>query len=286
MKLSFLALLPLLGVLGSAPAARGASGMAAEQGGFLSRNMAPEYEAAARALRDAPPQQYDFAKSNLGDVLRFLATDAKISFISLPDSAPEANMIITFSIYGSPFQVLETLCKANALSLIPENGMWYIRPADDRELIGRGYAIRNNAGERVTKETTSAGSSNSTQQGSIQSAAVDLQGAQDTFKVARSELINDIRAILDLPLEKVNVDGSITTTQTAAAPTAGGGGLGGASGGAESNSNDMSAGHRPKVLWMSDANTLYVVATRLQHMWVEGFLAAAKEVVQAGQSKS
>ncbi len=278
MKLSFLAFIPLLGVLGLAPAASAASGLAAEQGGFLSRNMAPEYEQAARALRDAPPQQYDFAKSNLGDVLRFLATDAKISFISLPDSAPEANMIITFSIYGSPFQVLETLCKANALSLIPENGMWYIRPADDRELIGRAYAVKNNAEELVTKQSVSAGSSNSTQQGSIQSAAVDLQGAQDTFKVARSELINQIRAILDLPLEKVNADGSISTTQTAAMPM-GGAGLGGAAGAAgaaaESNSNDMSTGHRPKVLWMSDANTLYVVATRLQHMWVEGFLAVA-----------
>jgi type II secretory pathway component GspD/PulD (secretin) len=32
---------------------------------------------------------------------------------------------------------------------------------------------------------------------------------------------------------------------------------------------------KPKIIWKSDSNTLYVVATRLQHMWVEGYLAAA-----------
>ncbi|MDB6073493.1 MAG: hypothetical protein JWO89_1133, partial [Verrucomicrobiaceae bacterium] len=40
-------------------------------------------------------------------------------------------------------------------------------------------------------------------------------------------------------------------------------------------SNDMSSAHQPKVIWKSDSNTLYVVATRLQHLWVTGYLAAA-----------
>ncbi|MEZ5388178.1 MAG: hypothetical protein R3F13_21945, partial [Prosthecobacter sp.] len=41
------------------------------------------------------------------------------------------------------------------------------------------------------------------------------------------------------------------------------------------NSNELSAVRKPKVIWKSDSNTLYIVATRLQHMWVEGYLAAA-----------
>lgn len=41
------------------------------------------------------------------------------------------------------------------------------------------------------------------------------------------------------------------------------------------NSNELSSVRKPKVIWKSDSNTLYIVATRLQHMWVEGFLAAA-----------
>ena len=280
MKLSLFFLLPIAAAVGFVPCARGEYDPLDQSG--LIRRMPAEYEAAARALRDAPPQQYDFAKSNLGDVLRFLATDAKISFISLPDSAAESNQVITFSIYGSPFQVLETLCKANALSLIPENGMWYIRPADDRELIGHSYLVKHNAMERVEKTQMTADSSGGGSssggsgggQGSILSASVDLQGVQDTFKVKRSELIADIRSILDLPAERLDSNGNAVQSNS---PIGAGalGGLAGAAATEASNSNNMSATHQPKVIWKSDSNTLYVVATRLQHMWVSGYLEAA-----------
>ena len=59
----------------------------------------------------------------LSDVLRFLATDAGISFFSLPDDSADGSRLITFSIKSSPFQVLETLCRANGLAIIPDNGM-------------------------------------------------------------------------------------------------------------------------------------------------------------------
>ena len=284
MKISLFFLLSMIAAAGQCSAALGELEQD-DQTALYNRHMTPEYEAAARALRDAPPQQYDFAKSNLGDVLRFLATDAKISFISLPDSASEASQSITFSIYGSPFQVLETLCKANALSLIPDNGMWYIRPSDDRELIPRAYLIKHNAMERVEKTTTAGGAgggsggggggggSGGTSEGSILSASVDLQGVTDTFKVKRSELIADIRSILDLPPERIDANGNVMLQTAGAAggstnplglndPTAG-------------TSSQMSQGHQPKVIWKSDANMLYVVATRLQHMWVSGYLTAA-----------
>lgn len=242
------------------------------------RQLPPRYEAKAQELRNAPSQQYDFSKSNLADVLRFLATDAKLSFISLPEESPEASRVITFSINSSPFSVLETLCKANGLALIPEeNGMWYIRPSDDRELEGRSYSIRYNSMERVENvtETSSGGAgggAGGASSGTIQSASVDLQGAKETFKVKRSELINAIRSILDLPLEKENGDSS------QAMGMGGMGGMGGANTQQMSsmvNSNQLSQIHQPKVIWMSDSNTLYVVATRLQHLWVEGYLAAA-----------
>jgi type II secretory pathway component GspD/PulD (secretin) len=46
------------------------------------------------------------------------------------------------------------------------------------------------------------------------------------------------------------------------------------------NSNTLSATRKPKVIWQSDSNTLYIVATRLQHMWVEGYLATADQPQQ------
>lgn len=232
--------------------------------------MSAENEMEASRLRSAAPQQYDFSKAMLSDVLRFLATDAGISFFSLPDDSTDGARLITFSIKASPFQVLETLCKANGLAIIPDNGIWYIRPADDRELIGKEYHIKNNAVELVER-VASGTSSSSTRSGNMSGAAVgmDLQGTSQTFSVKRSEIINDIRTLLGLPPEEM--DGS-------QAPTALGG-IGGAgtdeNAARAMNSNEMSSVRKPKVIWKSDSNTLYIVATRLQHLWVEGYISAA-----------
>lgn len=236
--------------------------------------MSPENEMEASRLRSAPPQQYDFSKAMLSDVLRFLATDAGISFFSLPDDSTDGSRLITFSIRSSPFQVLETLCKANGLAIIPDNGIWYIRPADDRELIGKSYEIKNNAVElveRVNSGTTSTSTRSSNGGGGVSGAAVgmDLQGTSQTFSVKRSEVINDIRTLLGLPPEEM--DGAQLT------PGMPGMGATGTDENAARamNSNEMSSVRKPKVIWKSDSNTLYIVATRLQHLWVEGYIAAA-----------
>lgn len=239
--------------------------------------LSPEYEAEAGRLRVAAPQQYDFSKAMLSDVLRFLATDAGISFFSLPDDSAEGARLITFSIKASPFQVLETLCKANGLAIIPDNGIWYIRPADDRELIGKSYEIKNNAVEIVERVTSSG--TTTMRSGAISSAAagMDLQGTSQAFEVKRSEVVNDIRALLGLGPESTE-GGDGGGGIPGIAPGAGGAGMGGGGGLDEAramNSNELSSVRKPKVIWKSDSNTLYIVATRLQHMWVEGFLAAA-----------
>src|SRR3954467_964752 len=122
----------------------------------------PNYEEEAAKLRAMPPRPYEFSKAMLGDVIRFMATDAGISFFSLPDGSPEGDKLITFTLNASPFQALETLCKANQLALVYDGGIWYVRPADDKELIGKAYEVRHNAMEKVTKVNaggTSSGSS-------------------------------------------------------------------------------------------------------------------------------
>jgi hypothetical protein len=90
-------------------------------------------EEQAAALRAAKAQQYDFAKAKLGDVLRYLANHAGINCIHLPDDHPTAEKLVSFSINGSPFAVLEKLCKAHGLTLEPDEGVWHIRPLDDEE---------------------------------------------------------------------------------------------------------------------------------------------------------
>lgn len=254
----------------------------------LMRLNSPQYETEAAKLRAIPPRPYEFSKAMLGDVIRFLATDAGMSFFSLPDGSPEADRLITFTLNASPFQALETLCKANGLALVPDGGIWYVRSADDKELIGKAYMVKHNSMEKVSKVSAGGGSAISMPQssssggsdggsgaGGVTSGGVDLQGARETFRTERSELINDIRAILDLGPENpsngggglVALAGAGFAEPTAAAP------VGPAANGVPL---DIYGNVRkPKVLWKSDSNMLYVVATRLQHMWVEGYLAAA-----------
>ena len=233
-----------------------------------------EYENMAASLRQATPEQYDFNDALVGDVIRFLATDSGIQFMSLPQDSPEASKLTTFSIRAAPFAVLEAVCRNNGLNVIYENGIFTFRSADDRELIGKSYIIKNNSGERVEKIITdSSGGGGSGGGGSGAGGAggggqpsLSLQGIQETFELKPSEIIRDIRDLLGLPPEETGGGGD-------AAP------LPGAAGGGDVakmlNSNELSSFRKPKVIWKSDSNTLYVVATRLQHMWVEGYLDAA-----------
>ncbi|WP_395743636.1 M56 family metallopeptidase [Prosthecobacter sp.] len=102
---------------------------------------AVEAELKAAELRKARPQQYDFNKAILGDVVRFLATDARIDFIALPDDNPIGQRLTTFSLRGSPFEVLETICRANSLMLVLDHERWLIRPSDDADLIEKHYSL-------------------------------------------------------------------------------------------------------------------------------------------------
>lgn len=82
------------------------------------------YEMSASDLRSAPPRQYNFSKAVMSDVMRLMAEDAGISFFGLPDEGEGNERMVTFTINAAPFTALETLAKANGVSLIHENGIW------------------------------------------------------------------------------------------------------------------------------------------------------------------
>lgn len=92
-----------------------------------------EAEAKAKELRRAKPRQYDFVKAVLGDVVRYLATDAGIRFISLSDDQPVSRKAITFSLRSSPFETLEMICRAHGLVLHLDQDVWHIRLASENE---------------------------------------------------------------------------------------------------------------------------------------------------------
>ncbi len=238
-----------------------------------------EYEMAARELRSAPARQYNFSKAVMSDVMRLMAEDAGISFFGLPDEGPGSDRMVTFTINASPFTALETLAKANGVSLIYENGIWYLRPANDKELIGRIYEINYNAQELVRKNTQGGGQESSTSSGTGSGigAGINLQGAPDFFVTEPSRLLEDIKGILDIPTTGANANiaptASVDTVsqfslaglpnQPALVTTSG------------SPSDGDGSAPDAKVIWNSDSNTLYVVATRQQHQWIEAYLASA-----------
>ena len=108
---------------------------------MLSEEAISNTEAQTANLRAARPQRYDFSKAILGDVLRYLATDAGLKFISLPEDHPASKRPVTFSLKDSPFAVLETISKANGLVLVLDKGVWHVRPSDDMDLVNRTYPL-------------------------------------------------------------------------------------------------------------------------------------------------
>lgn len=243
----------------------------------------PAQEAAAAPLRNLAPREFRFTDAKLNDVLQLLADEAGISFFSLPADSEEGERIVTFTIHASPFLSLETLAKANGIALIYENGVWYLRPEKDTHLIGRVYQIKYNSREKITSQASGGNlgqiSTGSSGNSSTTTSGVDLQGTTQSFEIEDSRLLEDIRELLDIDVRAVPVLVSSTSVDAINA------GLGSASGlaipanpavamqpAAETDKEDQPKG---KVIWNSDANTLYVVATRQQHQWIEGYLAAA-----------
>ncbi|NNE92687.1 MAG: type II and III secretion system protein [Verrucomicrobiales bacterium] len=260
----------------------------AQVGTQLAVPNSPAYENAANRLRSAPPRQYNFSKAVLGDIMRLMAEDAGISFFGLPEGATGADRIVTFSITASPFTALETLSKANGISLIFENDIWYLRPADDTELVGRIYEINYNSQELVRKNDQGGGSLGGSSGGSssggsgASSIGLSLQGSPDFFVTEPSRLLDDIRGILDLQTRGT----SATFAPTASVDNVNQFALSGLQGqpdvvvrtpNGEVAGGGEGADSQAKVIWNSDSNSLYVVATRQQHQWIEGYLAAADQ---------
>lgn len=133
-----------------------------------------EAEAKAKELRRAKPQQYDFVKAVLGDVIRYLATDAGIRFISLPDDEPVSRKAITFSLRSSPFETLEMICRAHGLALHLDQDVWHIRVASGME---PGSPLKESEPSKTKSESAAPKSPIQAKLGSIIFPKVQFSGA-------------------------------------------------------------------------------------------------------------
>lgn len=233
----------------------------------------------AKTLREQPAQEYEFNRASLRDVLRFLASDAGISYISVPEVGSTEEKSVTFSLRASPFRALEIIAKANGVALFYEDDIWYLRPYNDKELISRIYKLKYNTQEEVKSESAGASAPQSQSGGiggtgttgaSSPDLGLSLQGVTDVFRTDSKQMIEDIRSLLGIPTSgfsgkaagEVTVDSATGLAQSAPGVPVGP---------SAENATGGEAGG-PQAIWNSDSNTLYVVATRQQQQWVEGYL--------------
>ena len=292
----------------------------------------------AAQLRSMPPERFTFDRALLRDVLRFLAEAAGIPFVSIPESSPQAQQLVTFRMTASPFAALESVVRQYRISMKFDEGVWFLAPNDitdemvrarreqlqriqdskkEHELVGVMYQLRHDAADRIDfraelmREAGSAAASTLPQ--GLTSPNLPLQYSQKVFAHRIPRIVNDVRAILGLPpllvdektgqvtevgqderaagaivdydrLSKtargelegkeltttvVTSGGAVVQQPDAVAPAEGGRGL--------SQPNTLSPVYvppeKPQVIYNSDQNFLWVVATRRQHKWVAEYLS-------------
>jgi len=230
----------------------------------------------AKSLREQPARDFEFNRASLRDVLRFLASDAGISYISVPEAGAAEERLVTFSLRASPFRALEIIAKANGVALFYEDDIWFLRPYNDKELIARTYKLKYNTQEEVRSDSAAASApqaqtgsigGSGTSAGSAPDLGLSLQGVTDVFKTDPKQLVDDIKALLGIPTTGTSATnaGEVTVDATTGLPISSAPGSGGPN-------NVVGETNGPQAIWNSDSNTLYVVATRQQQQWVEGYL--------------
>lgn len=246
-------------------------------------------EQIAAQLRIAPPKLFSFDRASLRDVLRFLAEEAGIPFVSMLERAPQGeqtggsleNALVTFTMRAAPFVVLESIARANDISLAYEDGIWLIRPINERELIGRTYRLKYTPQERVTYDAAAnAGTSaidTALSGGGVGASIPNLarQQAQSIFKVEEPALVKEIKNMLRI--QTYGTSGKVASGEASVQnfpPLPGAGGISPAWAQREGSGPEVT---EPTVTFNSDTNSIFIVATRQQHEWVEGFLAAADQ---------
>jgi len=254
------------------------------------------YEAAAVALRQAPEKNYDFNRASVRDVLRFLADDAEIDFVALPEDGDQDTKLITFSLNKSPFSALETISRMNGVALVFEDNVWHMRPFNDTALIARSYRVRFNTAELKGggKSGSSSSSLGASAAGSFGSSGgglggtsgggagnpaasgiggLGLGGSAGVFSTSADKLVEAIKGIVGIRTSGMNafIAPGINTVGNFG-PLQTGTGTNTPSAARVITANASSTAGSGQVLWNSDTNSLFVVATRQQHQLVEKYL--------------
>ena len=259
----------------------------------------------ALQLRSMPPQNFTFDRSSLRDVLRLLAEEAGIPYVGIPEHSPKAQRLVTFKMTASPFAALESVARQNDIKLRYEDGVWFmgigdanlerIKKAEEtNELIGVVYQLRYDPVDQVDFRSgaggggqTVGGTTSTGQAVSATTPQLPLQNSQRVFEAKAPRIVNEIRVMLGMKPIQYNSDGTVSDPDAAAGTEAQSAlippfdGERGSVQGKDAAAPDAASTlfpvyvppQKPQVIYNSDTNILWVVATRKQHKWVADYLS-------------
>lgn len=254
----------------------------------------------ASRLRSMPPESFTFDRSSLRDVLRLLAEEAGIPYIGIPEHSPKAQRLVTFRMTASPFAALEAVCRQNDIKLSYQDGVWFMGVGDanlerarkaeqENELIGVVYQLKYDPVDVVDFKGGGGGGGGAGGAAGASSATtpqLPLQYSQRVFEAKAPRIVNEIRVMLGMKPLDYGEAGQVTDPETTAGTegqsagippfdgeVASAGGEGGAAAANQSLFPVYIPPQKPQVIYNSDTNILWVVATRKQHKWVADYLS-------------
>lgn len=212
-------------------------------------------------------------KAPLADVMMLLADTCQMSYVGLEKGVGE-NVQISVNISKNPYEIMKLLCERYNVALDYERGIWRFALYNDNELIARVYHLRYNNLEEVSSSGggggSSGGSSSSSSSGGSTASSNVGGSASASFSVKKDIIVKDIETFMGftskdpsiLTAEDYDVN-DVTQVLTRGIqrvlPTMG---------------EDAAASDaKGKVLYNSDNRTLYVLATRAQHQWIEKYIS-------------
>lgn len=291
----------------------------------------------AARLLSMPPERFTFDRALLRDVLRFLGEACGIPYVGVPENSPQAMQLVTFTMEASPFAALQSVAQQYQIGIKYEKGVWFMELPDTiserhmrlkrvqesqekNKLVAVLYQLRYDSPDRVDfraelmRERT--GTTTDELATTPGTANLPLQTSQKVFAHKIPRLVNDIRAMLGIPLLRVNertgeigeaagdenAAGAIIDLDRKAAMaraelegkelsqlimTPGGAVQQTGDAALQKDTSARPTGgleqpdtltplyvppERPQVIYNSDQNTLWVVATRQQQEWVAQYL--------------
>ena len=254
-------------------------------------NASPEYEKVREKLISAPALELNFDKANLRDVLRMLATKSGIHFMSMPMQKDLDKQLVTINMNMAPFAALESLANENGIAMVYDRGVWHLRPFKDSEMIARTYIIKYNTGEIAEATASNGGGGSGSESGGFSGGGgggggglsgggnggngggmgngLDLGAAGNIFKVDSKEMVDKVKEILGVNTSGFNANfaGDVSVDEFSNAPIL-------VPSQAPRSSGEDGKSGEAKVVWNSDSNTLFVVASRQQHQLVERWISS------------